>query len=254
MGIGMVLLAAAIVGAIIAAVAGSTLGIATFLLTRRASSGRWLVLLAACIFPFASLVWGGFISGLQALVNERVFHRDAGLGDTWECPLPNGYSILMIDTTENGWVFNPKTQPGGGVGEQEDAISGIQQLQLLGPFVLGNRNDEWGVGNPGQNVKVSYFILDTSKGAHTTYANENDFRDAANRLGVNAIRLEPIDVVYGRYRPTWFDAFAGFLFFVPPLVGFVGLVIWVMRVRKRSRSTNQPRLPEDKAASSCRAP
>jgi hypothetical protein len=96
------------------------------------------------------------------------------------------------------------------------------------------------VTSPGQNVNVSYFILDTNKDSHVTFANEKEFKEAANELGVGAIRREPIDVVYGRYRPTWFDALAGFLFFVPPLVGFVGLVIWVMRVRKQARITQSP--------------
>lgn len=232
----MVLLAAAIVGTTMAAVTGSAFGIATFFLTRHATSGRWLVLIAACVFPFAGLVWGGVVFGFQALVNENVFHRDAGLGDSWRCPLPNGYSILMIDQTENGWVYNPRTQPGGAVGEEQDAVSGIQQLQLVGPYVLGNRNDAWGeAGSDKSKTKVSYFILDSNEGTHVSFASEQDFEEAAAKLGVTTIQLEPIDVVYGRYRGTWFDTFAGFLFFVPPLIGSIGLVVWVMRVRKRGR-------------------
>ena len=127
----------------------------------------------------------------------------------------------------------PKTQPGPAVGEAEVAVSGIQQLQLSGGYVLGDRNDAWGEGNPGQ--KISYFILDTSKGAHASFASKKNFDEAAAKLGVTTILLEPIYVVYGRYRGTWFDTFAGFLFLVPPLVGFVGLVVWVMRVRKHGR-------------------
>jgi hypothetical protein len=240
MGIGMALVFWAIVGVVVAAIDAFFLAGLSFLLTRNAQRGRWLVVIASYVFPFACLPWGGLVFGFQAIVNETLLHRDAGLGDAWRCPLPNGYSILMIDETDNGWVYNPKTQPGGGVGEGDDAISGIQQLQLSGALVLGNRNESWGVTSPGQNVNVSYFILDTNKDSHVTFANEKEFKEAANELGVGAIRLEPIDVVYGRYRPTWFDALAGFLFFVPPLVGFVGLVIWVMRVRKQARITQSP--------------
>jgi hypothetical protein len=143
--------------------------------------------------------------------------------------------ILDSDDRRDGQRLGvqPKTQPGPAVGEAEDAVSGIQQLQLSGGYVLGDRNDAWGEGNPGQ--KISYFILDTSKGAHASFASKKNFDEAAAKLGVTTILLEPIDVVYGRYRGTWFDSFAGFLFLVPPLVGFVGLVVWVMRVRKHGR-------------------
>ena len=233
MGIGMALVFWAIIGIVIATIGACVLGGLSFFLTRRVSRSRWPVVVASCVFPFLCLPWGAVVFGFQAVVNETFLHRDPGLGDAWRCPLPNGYSILMIDETDNGWVYNPRTQPGPGVGEAEDAVSGIQQLQLSGGYVLGDRNDAWGEGNPGQ--KISYFILDTSKGAHASFATKKNFAEAAAKLGVTTIQLEPIDVVYGRYRGTWFDTFAGFLFLVPPLVGFVGLVVWVRRVRKHGR-------------------
>ncbi len=43
----------------------------------------------------------------QEVINETVHHRDAGLGDTWRCPLPNGYALMMIDVTDQGWVPTP---------------------------------------------------------------------------------------------------------------------------------------------------
>ena len=76
----------------------------------------------------------------------------------------------------NGWVYNPKTQPGPAVGEAEDAISGIRQLQLSGAYVLGDRNDAWGAGNAGQKVeKIPYFILHTNKGTHALFASKKGF-------------------------------------------------------------------------------
>jgi hypothetical protein len=125
MGIGMALVFWAIVGIVLASLGACVLGVTTFLLTRREASGRWPVIVASCALPFLSLPWGGLVFGFQAIVNETFLHRDPGLGDAWRCPLPNGYSILMIDETDNGWVYNPKTQPGPGVGEAEDAVSGI---------------------------------------------------------------------------------------------------------------------------------
>jgi hypothetical protein len=144
---------------------------------------------------------------------------------------------MMIDLMDNGWVYNPKTQSFGGVSEQEDAVFGVQELQLVGPLILGKR-DPWGEGVPDQpKSKVSYFVLDTTKGKHTEFASYEDFEGTVTRLGVSPIHLEPIDVVYGRYRLTWFDGFAAFLFIVPPLVGLVGLALWVRKVCKRAAVT-----------------
>ena len=173
--------------------------------------------------------------GFQAIINETFLHRDAGLGYAWRCPLPNGYSILMIDETHYGWVFNTKTQPGAAIGEQDDAVSGIDLLELSGNYVLGKRNEAWAARET--SGKASYFIMDATKGTHTAFPNEMDLEAAAAKPGVASIHLEPIDVVYRRYRFTWFDRFAAFLFFVPPFAGLVALGVWVMGVRKTGRST-----------------
>ena len=70
---------------------------------------------------------------------------------------------MMIDLMDKGWVYNPKTQSFGGVSEQEDAVFGVQELQLVEPLILGKR-DPWGEGVPEQpKSKVSYFVLDTPK-------------------------------------------------------------------------------------------
>lgn len=130
MGIGMVLLAAAVVGTVMASVGGAVLGGATAWFTKGVQHGRRTAILVAAAFPFACLAWGGLVFAFQAIVNETVLHRDAGLGDAWECPLPNGYAVLMIDVTDHGFVYNPKTQTEGAVGEQEDAPYGVRLLQV----------------------------------------------------------------------------------------------------------------------------
>jgi len=38
----------------------------------------------------------------QGFINANFFHRDIGLGGSWYCPLPNGYSLLMTDVTDHG--------------------------------------------------------------------------------------------------------------------------------------------------------
>jgi hypothetical protein len=109
MGIGMVLIAAAIVASIMAGMAAVVLGAATWFATK-GIQGRLKVVLTASVFPFVCLGWAGLVFFFQAFVNQELLHRDPGAGDAWQCPLPNGYGILMIDVTDHGWVYNPKTQ------------------------------------------------------------------------------------------------------------------------------------------------
>jgi hypothetical protein len=110
MGIGFVLLILAIVGAMVAGIAVLVFGFATAYLTREAPHGRKALILVASLLPLVCFGWVPAVFACQAVINETVLHRDAGLGDTWRCPLPNGYALLMIDTTGHGFVYNPKTQ------------------------------------------------------------------------------------------------------------------------------------------------
>jgi hypothetical protein len=94
----MVLLAAAVVGTVLASIGGFILGSATAWFTKGvASRRRRTAILAAVAFPFACLAWGGLVFAFQAIINTTVLHRDVGVGDAWECPLPNGYALLMND-------------------------------------------------------------------------------------------------------------------------------------------------------------
>jgi hypothetical protein len=232
MGIGIVLLFWAVVGAILACVGALVLGGATYLLTRGAKNQRRRVILSAAVLPFGCLGWAGAVFFFQAVVNEFALHRDVGLGDTWKCPLPDGYALLMIDEMDQGWVYNPKTQPDGlGVSEQEDAVSGVRFLQLSGPYVLGGLDSKaYQLASEDDRIDY-YFLLDTKAGSHETYPNYEVLRSKASQLGIT-LNLERISAVYSRYRFTWFDAFAGFLFCAPPLTVAWLLVRWIVRLRR----------------------
>jgi hypothetical protein len=177
----------------------------------------------------------------QAVVNETVLHRDAGLGDTWNCPLPNGYALLMIDTTDQGWIYNPKTQPEGAVAEQEDAVAGVRALQVTGRYILGGADTRaFQQQERGSKQIDSYFLLDTQIGKQVRFPDYGALRVKTQELGMSA-NLEPIASVYSRYRFTWFEVFAGSLFLLPPLVGALLLLRWTLRIRKASReSTSTP--------------
>ena len=201
-------------------------------LTRGAQHGRKSLILAASLFPLVCLGWAAAVFAFQAVINESILHRDAGLGDTWTCPLPNGYALLMIDTTDQGFVYNPKTQPEGGVGEQKDAIAGVRLLQVAGRYILGGSDSHPFERSENNDQKVdSYFLLDTKIGEHTTFPSYEALSGQAQELGI-VLNLERIDTVYRQYRFTSFDVFVGVLFCVPPLV--VGLLLsrWVVRMRR----------------------
>src|SRR5215467_1221656 len=237
MGIGFVLSIWAVIGTIFASVGAVVLGFTTAYFTRGAQKVRKWLILAVSVFPFFCLGWGGGVFTFQAIVNEMVLHRDAGLGDTWKCPLPNGYAILMIDTTDHGFVYNPKTQSEGGVGEQEDAVGGVRDLQVAGRYILGGADSHWG---PSENSKPqvdSYFLLDAQIGKHSNFSTQESLRNHALGMGIG-LNLEPIDVVYSRYRFTRFEIFSGLLLCLPPLVIAFLLLGWMIRLRK-SRAMSQ---------------
>jgi hypothetical protein len=231
MGIGFVLLIWFVLGIFLAGIGALVLGFSAAYVTRGAQRERKWLVIATSVFPFVCLGWAGIVFVFQAIVNETVLHRDAGLGDTWKCPLPNGYAILMIDTTEHGFVYNPKTQGEGAVGEQEDAIGRVRDLQIVGRYILGSADSHWG---PSENSKPqvdSYFLLDTQTGKHTNFSTQETLRNHAQELEIG-LNLEPIDVVYSRYRFTRFEIVAGLLFCVPPLIVAFLLLWWTIRLRK----------------------
>lgn len=238
MGIGFVLLIWAVAGAILAGFGAVVLGGITALLTRGVAQGRTRMILVASIFPFLCLGWAGIVFFSQAAVNEFVFHRDPGLGDMWQCPLPDGYALLMIDETEQGWVFNPKTRGWDGVAEGEDSISGVRVLQLSGPYILGGRDSHaYQLASKDEYIE-SYFLLDTRTGKHESFPAYEALRDQAQQMGI-ALSMERINVVYSRYRFSWFDILAAVVLLGPPLIFACLLIRWVLRLRKTREASLQ---------------
>lgn len=234
MGIGFVLVVWAVVGTVLAGVGALVLGGITSFLTKGAEEGRRRAIFAARVFPFACLGWAALMFIFQAFVNGALLHRDPGLGDSWDCPLPNGYAITMIDVTDDGWVYNPKTQSGGGVGEQEDAVAGVRILQVAGKYIMGGSDTHASTkrGQESNDVDM-YFLIDTQTGKRVDFANYDAIHSAASRLGIQ-LNLERIDAVYSRYRFTWFDVLVGFLLCLPPLV-YVALLARQIRKLRRTR-------------------
>lgn len=156
--------------------------------------------------------------------------------------MPNGYAIEMIDVTDRGFVFNPRTQKISGiVAASDDALADVCVLQAAGRYILGGapcQTDE-DPGPEGHGKVLSYFVLDTATGTHTDFPTFDALRAAAAPLKLQ-IHLEPIDVVYGRYRFTWFDALAAALMFGVPLLCASMLFRHVLRIRKSADMHAEP--------------
>lgn len=242
MGTGIVLLIWIVAGTFLAAIGGLVLRGCTQSLTRGAKRGRAKAASAAALFPFGLFFWAGFVFLLQAFVSQTLLQRDPGIGDTWHCPLPNGYSLLMVNVNDHGWVYNPKTQPGDGVGGRSDAIGNVRTLQLAGRYILGaadSKASDDRFYNSADGEVDSFFLLDTREGKHMTFVGYQPLAFQAKQLGIDP-NLEPINSVYSRYRFSWFDVVAGLLFFVPPLAATWYLGRWILKVRRTRPLIAQP--------------
>lgn len=204
--------------------------------TRGANGSRRRLLFAAALFPVACLAWAGAVFVFQAAVNVALLHRDIGLGDGVDCPLPNGYALSFIDVTDIGTLYNPENRPLWS-DVRGNAVKGVRAMQLAGRYVLAGSDTKWleRFGDEGGPID-SYFLLDTRTGKRDDFKSYEELSQAAQELKVKP-DLAPISSLYLKYRFTWFDAFAGILLIGPPLAGTLLLVRGTMRLRRRREQT-----------------
>ncbi len=237
MGIAVVLIVYAVALTAAASIGAAVLGLVAYFLTKRSGSRRKRAVLASALFPFACVLFAGGWFIAYSTLNYLVFHRDPGLGDTWETPLPNGYALMMIDTTDQGTVYNPKTQSGdGSVVGREDAVFGVRQLQVARALIFGARDTGY-FGRIGRESKLvdSYFELNTSRNVQTQFKTLDELRERASSEGVD-LHLREYASVSHDYRTTWFDYFAATILLITPVAGFIWLFRWVWRVRQATVS------------------
>ena len=108
---------------------------------------------------------------------------------------------MMIDVTDQGWVYNPKTQHSqSGVAEQEDAVAGVRNVQVAGQYILGGADTKSfeHLGKDSNQVD-SYFLLDTRTGKRTKFQTFDALRGRALQLNIE-LNLQPFNSVYAKYR------------------------------------------------------
>ncbi|HLW52202.1 MAG TPA: hypothetical protein VKW06_05125 [Candidatus Angelobacter sp.] len=231
-GLGLTLVIWASAGIVLAAIAGLALRSVTQLVTRGARRGRARVTTAATLFPFYCIAWAAFMFMFQAFISENMLHRDAGVGETWHCYLPNGYALLMIDNTSHGWVYDPKIQPGDTDGKRGDAVANVRTVQVAGRYILGAAESKVSPTADDSSTQVdSFFLLDTQAGKHMAFNHYPALAFQAKQLGVEP-NLEPINSAYARYRASWFDLMAALMAIIPPLAGTYFLGKSIAKVRR----------------------
>jgi hypothetical protein len=234
MGIAVVLLFYAVALIVAASIGAVVLGLLSYALTRKAGPRRKRAVVLSVLFPYACVAFAGGWFIAYWIVNEGVFHRDPGLGDTWETPLPNGYALMMIDTTDQGTVYNPKTQSGdGSIGSRSDAAFGVRQLQVSNGLIFGARDSGY-FGRIGQDSKIvdTYFELDTTKNIQTEFKSMEDLQRRAASEGIQ-LHLREFQLVFRDYRTTWFDYLAGAILLLIPMGGFLMLSRWIWKLHAK---------------------
>jgi hypothetical protein len=176
------------------------------------------------LLPFACVVWAGAVVIAQGVINETWRHRDLGFGDDARAPLFHGWS-LSRDDSGNGVVHYSDGYPGG-------EILGVLTLQVVDPWILGSADSKWFSDLGRSSVPPDrYFLLNAVTGACRDFSNQPALQSAAAASGL-ALKLEPVDSVFNRYRFTWFDGVALFLLFAPPGIAFVFLLRSILRLRR----------------------
>jgi hypothetical protein len=229
-GIGFVLIVWVVIGSVLAAIGALALwGLAGYL-TRQAKQPRGRLLSFAAALPFLSLAWAAIVFVFQATINVAVLHRDIGIGDAFECPLPDGYALAFIDTTEIGTVYKNNT---------ENGVRNVRFLQLAGPYIVA-ASDSKALDHFGRQTAAvdTYFLIDTRNGRRSQFTDMAALRLAAERLHIT-VSLLPVGDLYSKYRFTWFDAFAAILLIVPPMLGVVWLFRWMLQLRRNRRTTER---------------
>lgn len=240
MGLAFVLVAYAIVLTMVAAVGAAVMGAVAFFVIPRPGLRRKIAMGVAMLFPFGCVAYAGAWFVGYALINIGIFHRDPGLGDSWQTPLPNGYELLMIDVTGQGIVYNPKTQPdNSGVVSEPDDEFGVRQLQVAGSLIFGTRDSHYfqHLGE-GSTAVDRWFELNTKTGSRVEYSSLAALRASADAQGVR-LKLRDFYAVYSEYRFTWFDDLAAAVLVGFPLVGFGPLAWWIWGIRKEELAARE---------------
>jgi hypothetical protein len=221
MGLGFVLLFWGIVIFIASAGAAVILAGLVFWIERRRGRVRKRWLAAAAVFPFLMMVYAGGAFAAYAVWCEVVRDVDPGIGDSWRVPLGNGYSLTMIDTSEQAFIRGPR-------GEQSHF--GLTRIGSGRDVVAGE-------------AESSFFLVNVRQHTDTSFASEADLQRQLSLQGVGQLQLMPPAEFYDQHRWGAADGLAAIAIAVPPFAALMFLVRRFARSRDGSRPIRWPASP-----------
>jgi hypothetical protein len=235
-GIFMYFLSFCVGGIVSATVLGGVLTLIGLMFVPNTVPGRSRFLWVCFGRPFLLIPWILLVFIAYSYANGIIFHRDNGMGINGHVPLPDGY-ILGYVNYDPGYILTPETTFGAFPHLGPGAISGVTEMQVAGPYVVGSRYlpsatdfDDW------RSATGKYFLLDTRTRSVATFFTLDDLRSASASKGINLLLESPTDF-YSRYRRTWFDSSL-------PIVSALSLVgllasLW-RRAKQIQHRTNGP--------------
>jgi hypothetical protein len=165
-------------------------------------------------------------------VNHVVFERDAGLGDDWYTPLPNGYRLEAIDVTDHGTVYDPKvSKPEGSSMVGPNTVYDVRLLQVDGNIIAGTFSEVFEPGEASSPHAEHYFLIDVGKSSKVEPASMAALNDELARRGLKN-HLDTFWNVLSSYHNTWFDYLAVVFLLLVPASGLFLLTAYVVKIRR----------------------
>lgn len=121
-------------------------------------------------------------------------------------------------------------------------LDNVQMLQIHDSALLGAVHNSRGKDRDkfySAEAVDGYFIIDLRGGTVSNFKNSKELEETARQRGI-ALKLESVESVYWRYRPTGTESVAKVVGLAGPGMGFCGLCVWIWRVRKRGTIPRDP--------------
>ncbi len=233
-----------IAGSLLSLAGGALLVKVVALLTVRVRVGQKRALSIARVLPALGFAYL-FLCILIFSFWSTARGRDWGWGDTWDTPILGNYHLMMIDVTDQGTIYD-RADPNvfqngsvmGGGPAQKNVIFGVRRFEVRPPFLLGEASPNTFTESPTTPPQTIFFVLDTRDNSREDAPNLAALQARARQMPGGPLQLQPVNVIYKRFRYTWPDLIPVLLFTIPPLVA----LLWLTRALLRLRRKREPLL------------
>jgi hypothetical protein len=225
-------------GIVFATVLGGVLALIGRMFVPNTIPGRSGFLWVCFRRPFLLIPWVLLAFVAYSYANGIIFHRDNGMGIDVHAPLSDGY-ILGYVNYDIGSSLTPETIFGTFPNPGPGAITGVQGLQVSGPYILGSRDVPPPTNFDGSRPdETTYFLIDTRTRSVAMFSTLDELRSASASRGISLSLEVPFDI-YSRYKRTWFD----WSFPVVSALGLIALLssLWreAKQIQNRANGTQE---------------